>query len=115
MTRSEYIRVSVLLPPALKELVRTKAREIATAAGRRINITVTETSNSQRKLGSINAYDIRKHGDLIPELNGSLQLCRSLEDTTGHYVSDCDWENERMTMMRQTKSGDTHGWHWGDY
>jgi len=115
LTREGYVRVSDLLPEDLKEEVRAEARAIADAAERRIDVRIAETSNTQRKLGSVNMRDIREHGAIIPLLYDSKQLRRGLNDVTCHKVLDCDWENERMTMTRQTKPGDTHGWHWGDY
>ena len=115
LTRTGYVRVSDILPAKMKEALRVEARMIAEANERRIDITVAETSNTQRKMGSVNVRDIRETGELIPQLYESPQLRRGLEDITGHTVHDCDWENERMTMTRQTKPGDTHGWHWGDY
>ncbi len=115
LTREGYVRISDLLPDDLKEEMRAEARDVVDASERRIDIRVAETSNTQRKLGSVNVRDIREHGIIIPALYDSKQLRRGLNDVAGHSVLDCDWENERMTMTRQTKPGDTHGWHWGDY
>lgn len=115
LTRDGYVRVSDLLPEDLKEEVRAEARQIVELFERRIDIRVPETYNTQRKLGSVNVRDIRQHGTIIPRLYDSPQLRRGLNEAAGHQVFDCDWENERMTMTRQTKLGDTHGWHWGDY
>lgn len=107
LTRTGYVRISDILPTEMKEAMRAEARMVAETTERRIHITVAETYNTQRKLGSVNVRDIREHGTLIPALYDSPQLRRGLEDITGHKVSDCDWENERMTMTRQTKPGDT--------
>lgn len=115
LTRNGYVRISDLFPEDLKEDMRAEARRIAEQAERRIDVRVAETSNSQRKLGSVNVRDIREFGQVIPLLYDSQQLRRGLNDVAGHQVLDCDWENERMTMTRQTRPGDTHGWHWGDY
>lgn len=115
LTREGYVRISDLLPGELKEEVRAEARRIVDASERRIDLRVAETSNTQRKLGSVNVRDIREHGTIIPLLYDSQQLRRGLNDLAGHKVLDCDWENERMTMTHQSKPGDTHGWHWGDY
>ena len=114
-TKEGYIKVSDLLPDELKEELRAEARQIVDTSERRIDIRVAETDNTQRKLGSANVRDIREHGSIVPMLYDSPQLRRGLNDIAGHQVLDCDWENERMTMTRQTKPGDTHGWHWGDY
>jgi hypothetical protein len=115
LTRTGYVRLSNLLPDDLKEAVRAEARRIISAAQRRIDITVAETYHTPRKMGSVNVRDIRKFGAIVPQLYDSPQLRRGLSDVTGHPVLDCDWENERMTMTHQTRPGDTHGWHWGDY
>lgn len=115
LTRSGYVKVSELLPLDLMEDLRAEAREIVQAAARRIDIQVKETGYSPRRMGSVNVRDIRTHGNLIPRLYDSQELRRGLEQVTGHAVLDCDWDNERMTMTHQSKPGDTHGWHWGDY
>jgi len=115
LLRNGYVLLSDILPDTLVKAIRDEGRHIVENAARRIDITVKETSNSPRKLGSVNVRDIIEFGSLIPELYHSTALRKGLEQITGHDVLDCDWENERMTMTHQEKAGDTHGWHWGDY
>jgi hypothetical protein len=115
LMREGYIKLTELLPRTLMEAVRRDVKQIVDCAARRIDILVEQTGNSPRKMSTVNFADITKYGKLVPDLYYARPMRQLLNNIAGHPVINCDFESERLTITKQEKPGDTHGWHWGDY
>jgi L-lysine 4-chlorinase len=115
LSRESYTKVSEILPADLKAQVFAEVIQLMNEKSRRIDITVAVTGNSPRKMETINYENITEGGVLVPHLYYSRALRGFLCKLTRHHVYDCPYDSERMTGTRQTRVGDTHGWHWGDH
>jgi len=110
-----YVRLNDLLPENWKQVLRDEAIRLTEQSARRIDIVVETTDNSPRKMKTVNFSEITKNSPFIQSLYSSPALRKVLDTVAGTKISDCDYDEERMTMTRQENAGDTHGWHWGDY
>jgi hypothetical protein len=115
LLREGYIKLTPLLPRHVMAALQEDVRSIVNQAARRIDITVAQTGNTPRKMSTVNFSDINAYGELVPHLYGLQSMRELLDSIAGHPVRDCDYPPERMTITKQEKPGDTHGWHWGDY
>lgn len=113
--RDGYVKLSELLPKIGKERLRIETTRIVEAAARRIDKEIRATGNTPRKMSTVGFDKILEIGSWIPDLYESNVLKDLLSNIAGVRVSTCGYEPERMTITKQEKVGDTHGWHWGDY
>ena len=115
LSREGYTKCSEILPPSLLKKVTREQVRIMDETARRIDIKIDVTDDTPRKMETVNYDNILNLGEVIPHLYYSTQLRSFLCRLTRNHVYDCPYDNERMTGTRQTKIGDTHGWHWGDH
>ncbi|WP_375411820.1 phytanoyl-CoA dioxygenase family protein [uncultured Bradyrhizobium sp.] len=115
LLRDGYIRLTELLPRNVMAALQKDVKSIVAKAARRIDITVEHTGNTPRKMSTVNFADITKFGEFAPSLYALKPLRNLLSQVAGHDVRDCEYQPERLTITKQEKPGDTHGWHWGDY
>jgi len=115
LLRDGYVKISDYLPRTVMASLQSDVKSIVDQAARRIDISVKATGNTPRKMSTVNFEDINKYGKFAPSLYGLKPLRNFLDLIAGHQVRDCEYQPERMTITKQEKPGDTHGWHWGDY
>jgi hypothetical protein len=115
LLRDGYVKLTELLPRNVMAALQQDVKSIVASAARRIDITVAQTGNTPRKMSTVNYVDINKFGEFAPSLYGLKPLRELLDRIAGHAVRDCEYQPEMMTITKQEKPGDTHGWHWGDY
>jgi hypothetical protein len=113
--REGYVKISNLVPDDLKEQISAETRRLVDDHGRRIDITLKETSNSARKMTTVSCKHIAAEGDLIPQVYYSQPMMSFLSRVAHERVQVCPWEGERFIITKQHNPGDTHGWHWGDF
>lgn len=115
LLREGYVKLTPLLPPHVMAALQADVRSIVDQAARRIDITVAQTGNTPRKMSTVNFSDINEYGEFVAHLYALKPMREFLDRIAGHEVRDCEYAPERMTITKQEKPGDTHGWHWGDY
>jgi hypothetical protein len=113
--REGYVKIPNLVPDDVKALVADETHRLLDLHARRIDIRLEETGNSPRKMSTVSQEAIGRDSELIPEIYGSQALMDFLSVLAREPVVPCPWENEKFVIIRQEKSGDTHGWHWGDF
>jgi hypothetical protein len=113
--RDGYLKISSIVPETVKGMVMDEARALLDAHAKRRDVLIEITGNSPRYLSNVRQQDIAASGEVIPAVYHS----RALMDFFGLVARDDivanPWEFEKFTINRQEKTGDTHGWHWGDY
>jgi len=114
-SKEKYVKVTDIISRSLMERISKETINLMDSTARRIDVTIPTTSNSLRKMETINYENISESGTLLPYLYYSKEMRKFLSKVTRHEVYDCPFDSERMTGTRQTKVGDTHGWHWGDH
>jgi hypothetical protein len=115
LSRESYTKVNEIVPADLEAELSAEVIRLMNEKARRIDITVAVTGDSPRKMETINYENITDGGVLVPHLYYARKLREFLCKLTRHHVYDCPYDSERMTGTRQTRIGDTHGWHWGDH
>lgn len=115
LSREGYTKLTEILTVELMRELSREVVQIMDKSARRINIQIEVTDNSPRKMETINFDAISKLGVTVPALYYSNQMREFLSLITRHHVYDCPYDSERLTGTRQTRAGDTHGWHWGDH
>ncbi|MGY4306944.1 hypothetical protein ACVIJ6_004187 [Bradyrhizobium sp. USDA 4369] len=115
LLRDGYVRLTELLPRHVMAELQKDVKSIVDSAARRIDLTVEQTGHTPRKMSTVNYADINKFGEFAPALYALKPMRKLLDDIAGHAVRDCDYQPEQMTITKQERPGDTHGWHWGDY
>ncbi len=66
-------------------------------------------------MSNVRQQDIAEHGEVIPAVYHSPPLLKFLGELAKESIIPNPWEYEKFIINRQEKTGDTHGWHWGDY
>jgi hypothetical protein len=113
--REGYVKIPNLVPDELKQDVSAEVYRLLDLHARRIDINLKETSNSPRKMSTVPQNKIAEDSQLIPAVYHSGALMNFLSSLAGEPVVPCPWDGEKYVIIRQEHSGDTHGWHWGDF
>ncbi|PHQ78433.1 MAG: ArpA protein [Coxiella sp. (in: Bacteria)] len=114
-SRYQYVNVSKLFPAPLIEYIKNEVTSIVSKEKSRLDIKIEQTSNSPRKMSTVNYDSFIKLGQYVPALYSSIILRALLSAISRTAVIDCQYKNERITATHQQIAGDTHGWHWGDH
>ena len=102
------------LPKSTLEKVNREVVSLLAHYSIRRDIVVESTSNSPRKMYNVNQPEIKDEGNIIPLLYNSQALKSFLGFIANDELVSC-WEQEQFLITKLQHTGDTHGWHWGDY
>jgi hypothetical protein len=109
------VRVPLLAPKAVKELLAIEVEELVTSHGRRRDLVFPATGNTKRHMRNVRRDQIRAFGSIIPALYSVPALREVLATIAGEEVLECPYEPEQFVITALDQHGDTHGWHWDDY
>lgn len=112
--REGYVRIRDLVPDDVRDAVRAEAEQLLEHA-RRIDTTLKTTGDTPRRMSTVGYQYVAKHGTLIPAIYDCPAVTAFLSRLAREQVVPCPYEPERIVMTKQERSGDTHGWHWGDF
>lgn len=115
LLRDGYLKITDCIPPYVKSLVATEARSLLSNYSKRRDLQIPVTGNSPRRMTNVRQQDIAQWGEAIPAVYHSSSLIDFLSRVAREDIIPNPWEFEKFIVNRQEKSGDTHGWHWGDY
>lgn len=113
--RYGFARIPRLVPADIFQAVKSEVYEILDVHARRIDIEIPETGNTRRAMSTVSQETIAKNATHIPSIYTSPSVKAFLSRIAGDQVLDCPWDQEKYVILRQERTGDTHGWHWGDF
>lgn len=103
-----------LVPPDVMEAVVREADALLEGHGIRRDLNMETTEYSPRQMRNVPQRFIESAGRVIPLIYNSVGIRKYFGAIAGDDLVSC-WKDEEYVINRLEKSGDTHGWHWGDY
>ncbi|NJM98451.1 MAG: ArpA protein [Phormidesmis sp. RL_2_1] len=115
LSRDGYLKITEFISEEVKELIRSEAFTLLGKMAKRRDISIPSTGYSPRSLSNVRQEDIAQHGVVIPSVYHSESFMRFIGMLACEEIIPNPWEYEKFIINRLERSGDTHGWHWGDY
>jgi hypothetical protein len=114
--REGYTRFGIgeLVPEHLMAQVQAEAEEMLAQFAIRRDLNLATTGYSPRRMSNVPQRFTEAHGTIIPALYNSPEMRAWIGAIVGDEVLSC-YKDEEYVINRLEVSGDTHGWHWGDY
>lgn len=114
-TRDGYLKITHLVDPVIMKAITRDTLYLLENFSKRRDIFIESTGNTPRYLSNVIRDDIKNEGKFIPNAYNSLYLKGLIEGITREEIIPTPWKWDNYIINCQHKSGDTHGWHWGDY
>lgn len=113
--RDGYLKINHLIDFEVRDRISEDVKYLLANLAKRRDFLIESTGNTPRYLSNVPQEMIEAHGRYIPCAYKS----RYLMSLVGHIVKEdiipTPWKWDNFIINSQHKSGDTHGWHWGDY
>ena len=113
--RDGIILISEVMPLELRKKMKQEALKLLELFGERKDLRLATTGNTPRRMSCVTSQTIAANSELVNTIYRSKALLNFLEALAGESLLPCPSKDEEFLIARQEKSGDTHGWHWGDY
>jgi len=113
--RDGLIKVSEAVPLEVRTAMKKEASRLLELYAERRDLKLATTGNTPRRMSVVISETIAANSDLINTVYRTLPLINFLEALAGEPLLPCPSKDEEFLITKQEKSGDTHGWHWGDY
>jgi hypothetical protein len=104
-----------LLPPDLRVAMEAEARTLLDTEAQRRELLIEQSGGTPRAYNSVGRDAIRRHGTYIPAFFDSKAVLAFLGRIVGEPLHRVPYEPEEFIINSQSRTGDTHGWHWDDY
>lgn len=113
--RNGYLKINDLIDPAVNALIAEDVRLLLANHSKRRDFIIESTGNTPRHLSNVPQESIEQNGKFIPLAYESKYLSSLIANIVKEDVIPTPWKWDNYIINCQHKSGDTHGWHWGDY
>lgn len=113
--RDGFILVSSIVPAEVKQAVRAEVLGLLDEHAERRDLLLKTTDDTPRFMSVVRSEIIAEQGELVTALYGCASLISAIERITGERPHPCPAKDEEFLITRQERTGDTHGWHWGDF
>lgn len=113
--RDGMIVIRNVVPDNIRHAVREEVLSLLDKFAERRDLRLATTGNTARRMSVVPSETIAAEGKLITLLYRSEVLKAILQQLTGGPMLPCPSKDEEFLITRQERTGDTHGWHWGDY
>jgi hypothetical protein len=113
--RDGMIKIPEIMPIEIRQAMKQEALRLLHLFAERRDLKLITTDNTPRKMSVVTSEIIASNSEVINILYRVKALINFLEDLAGEPLLPCPSKDEEFLITRQEKSGDTHGWHWGDY
>ncbi|HDS1737947.1 ArpA protein [Pseudomonas sp. BP8] len=113
--RDGYLKINHLMDPLVRDHVSEDVKYLLANYSKRRDFLIESTGNTPRHLSNVPQDKIEKYGAFIPVAYSSRYLMGLVESIVREEVIATPWKWDNYIINCQHKSGDTHGWHWGDY
>lgn len=107
-------KVAELVSPEIMQAIRQEAERMLELHGIRRDLNMETTEYSPRQMRNVPQRLIEASGDVIPRIYNSKYVRKYFSAIAKGELVSC-WKDEEYVINCLEKSGDTHGWHWGDY
>ncbi|MBW4632691.1 MAG: hypothetical protein KME30_12575 [Iphinoe sp. HA4291-MV1] len=109
------IKIPEVMPLEIRKSMKEEALRLLELYAERRDLKLATTGNTPRKMSVVTSETIAANSEFINTIYRSKALLSFLEALAGEPLLPCPSKDEEFLITRQEKSGDTHGWHWGDY
>ncbi len=113
--RDGFIKIPEIMPLILRQEMKKEALRLLDLYAERRDLKLVTTGNTPRKMSVVTSETIAANSEFINIIYRSTSLLSFLEKLAGEPFLPCPSKDEEFLITRHEKSGDTHGWHWGDY
>lgn len=113
--RFGIVTLTDLIPEVVRKGVQQEAVELLDRFAERRDLRLATTDYTPRSMSVVPSETISEHSQLISRLYRDPQFRAPLEVIAGETLHSCPKDDEEFLITRHEKSGDTHGWHWGDF
>ncbi|TDD38215.1 ArpA protein [Actinomadura sp. KC06] len=113
--RYGIVTVTELIKENVRDLLRKEAERLLDLHAERRDLRLATTDNTRRSMSVVPSETIANDSELVRRLYAHSELTSPLEAIAGEKLHPCPKPDEEFLITRQEQSGDTHGWHWGDF
>ncbi|STX51575.1 ArpA protein [Legionella busanensis] len=114
-SRQGMVKIPNIVSENLKKKVHNEIYNLLEKYAERRDLLLKTTDNTPRYLSVVRSELIEEHSMTIKHIRESADLLMFLEKITQERLLIDVKEDEKFVITKQEFSGDTHGWHWGDY
>lgn len=115
LSKYGYIKITDFIPQQVITLIRDETYSLLENLSKRRDILIPTTGHTPRYLSNVRQEDIEKYGEVIPSVYHSKRFMDFISLIAQTTIIPNPWKYEKFIINRLEKTGDTHGWHWGDY
>ncbi len=113
--RDGYLKINHLIDPEVRDRISEDVKFLLANFSKRRDFLIESTGNTPRYLSNVPQESIEAHGRYIPYAYKSNYLMSLIGHIVKEEIIPTPWKWDNFIINCQHKSGDTHGWHWGDY
>ncbi|HHF0524279.1 TPA: HalD/BesD family halogenase [Legionella anisa] len=114
-SRHGIVKIPDIVSEQLKQNIHNEIYGLLENYAERRDLLLKTTDNTPRYLSVVRSELIEEQSKMIREVRESDALLQFLEKITQEKLLTHVKEDEKFVITKQEFSGDTHGWHWGDY
>lgn len=110
-----FIKIPEAIPWEMRQQMKAEALRLLENFAERRDLKLATTGNTPRNMSVVPSETIAANSSFINTIYRSSSLLTFLETVASEKFFPCPSKDEEFLISRHEKSGDTHGWHWGDY
>lgn len=113
--RDGFLKVRDIVSDDSRKAVKIEVLRLLGQHAERRDLFLETTGKTPRFMSVVKSEFIAEESELITALYRSDSLVNVLGQIAGEALFPCPSKDEEFLITRQEKTGDTHGWHWGDF
>ncbi|MFG0325275.1 ArpA protein [Pseudomonas sp. zjy_15] len=113
--RDGYLKINHLIDSEVRDRISEDVKYLLVNFAKRRDFLIESTGNTPRYLSNVPQEIIEAHGRYISLAYKSRYLMSLISHIVKEDIIPTPWKWDNFIINSQHKSGDTHGWHWGDY
>jgi L-lysine 4-chlorinase len=104
-----------LLPVEVRDAMTAEAKRLLDGFAERRDLRLATTDYTRRSMSVVPSETIAAESELVTSFYADPALLEALQAIAGEAMYPCPRKDEEFLITRHERSGDTHGWHWGDF
>lgn len=113
--RQGMVKIPNIVNETLKKQIHNEIYALLDKHAERRDLMLKTTDNTPRYLSVVRSEIIAEKSGLISQVRESSALLHILSEIAQEKLLTDVQTDEKFVITKQEFSGDTHGWHWGDY